>query len=291
LQEVLDYSQNPSIKNKALDYLSYVYRYHFWKNASAAPLYQSSKDNFFSNINLNDPKQIFLNLNNKKFYVFDEGNNSIYETDLNGNVLQIFKINDLRSFFFNRKGELFLATKKFISTPEKETIQFSYIYELKTKYIKDIKDAAIDAEGNYYIIDGNIKGLFKFNNKAEEIDFPLHRTKENFKKILIDQRNRILLIADSKILKIYKTDGELLYSLSDYNGEKFQEIKDFAIDAFENIYILDSDLKAIYIFDNLLKPFAKFNIPENISPVAIAAGFQGELYLINKKTKSIFLFK
>ncbi len=291
LQEVLDNSPSPSIKNKAMDYLSYAYRYHFWKNSTSTPLYQSSKENFFPNIKLNDPKQIFLNLANKKICILDEGNNSIYETDLDGNILQIFKIDNLRSFFFNRKGELFLATKKFISTPEKETIQFSYIYELKTKFIKDIKDAAIDAEGNYYIIDGNIKGLFKFNNKAEEIDFPLHKTKESFKKILIDQRNRILLVADDKLFKIYNTDGELLYSIADYNGEKFKEIKDFTIDAFENIYILDSDSKTIYIYDNLLKPLAKFNIPENIAPVSIASGFEGELYLINKKTKSIFLFK
>lgn len=291
VQQVIDHPMDPAVNAMAKNYFGFVYRYGFRDKIVPQPLFQLDT-RFNLTMKLKNPIQFFFENHKNNFYLLDEDQKNITIMNSTGKISDTKYEENPQFFFFNYKGDLFIANKKNISTPQGKQVSFAFTYELKTKFINSIKEAAVDSDGNYYIIDRDYKGLFKFNDKAEEIEFPLHKTNEKFKKIFIDKRERIFLLSDNnKTIKIHKITGELLTSFFSFHTTNFKDIKDFALDAYDNLYVFDKELNTMFVFDNLFNPLAQFTFPQDTDPVAFTVGNEGEIYIINKKIKTVQLFR
>ncbi len=286
VQQVIDNPFDEDVRELAKDYLSFVFRLGFRNVTPGLNLYE--KDNSFSfSTNVRKPKQIIYRSDLKLFYVLDEESKSIISLDRNGKIKESKIADKPQSFFLDNKGKIYVVSKKNILTPDDRLLQFSFIYELKTKFIINMKEAASDSEGNYYIIDNTHKGVFKYDNQGNEIEFPLHRVNDRYKKIIIDKRDRLILSLEDRAILIYKKNAELLHRIDTFQGKNFKEICDMGYDKFGYFYILDKDLKAVFIYNTVFKEAAAYYFPENVEPIAFSVGEGGDLFIINKKTKSI----
>lgn len=286
VQQVIDNPYNEELKEIAKNYLAFVLRLGF---RSTRPIFNPyEKDSSFSlQANIKEPKQIIYRSDLKTFYVFDDDSNSILLFDKSGKPKGSKKAEKLQSFFLDNKGNIYLVSKKSIINPENKALQFSFVYELKTKFIIDMKEAAVDSAGNYYIVDNRYKGIFKFDNGGNEIEFPLHRVDDRYKKILIDRRDRLILSLEDKAILIYKNNAKLLGRIDKFEGVSLKKISDMGFDDFGNFYVLDKDLKAVFIYNPMFKEIGKYYFSEGMEPMSFAIGEEGDLFIINKKNKMI----
>jgi len=290
IQQVIDNPYDEAIREKARDYLSFVLRHGFRAKTSGFNIYD--KDNLFSiNIKLKEPKQIIYRRDLKTFYVLDDDTKSVVSIDKTGKVKERKVAEKPQSFFLDNKGNIYIVSKKAILNPDNKLLGFTFTYELKTKFLFNLRECAVDSAGNYYILDNAYKGLFKFDNGGNEIEFPLHRVNDRYKKVVIDKRDRLFLNLDDKALVIYKKDAELVGRIERFEGVSFKEISDIDFDDFGNLYLLDKDAKMIFIYDSMFKEIGKYYFPEGVEVEDFAVGEGGEIYIINKKTKLIELYK
>mgnify|MGYP005839054809 CR=1 FL=1 len=286
IQQVINNPYNEELREIAKNYLAFVLRIGFRSKTPTFNPYE--KNSSFSLLaNIKEPKQIIYRSDLKTFYVFDDDSNNIFIIDRSGKLKELKATEKLQSFFLDNKGDIYLVSKKNIINPANKALQFSFTYELKTKFINNMKEAAVDSAGNYYIVDNTYKGIFKFDNGGNEVKFPLHRVNERYKKILIDRRDRLILSLENKAILIYKNNAELLKRIDKFEGVSFKEIIDMGFDDFGNFYILDTDLKAVFIYNPMFKEIGKYYFSEGIKPINFAIGEEGDLYIINKKNKMI----
>ena len=147
----------------------------------------------------------------------------------------------------------------------------------------NLKDFALDKNGNYYFLDNDLKKVYVFDKQGNSIK-RIPNSTPNFlhNPIAIQVTNDgeiVILDAGSNKVIFYDSTGNFIRYFGDDNGElgSFDSPIDFKIDSQKNIYVLDSGNEFLlkYNSNGLFRSYFKTK-----NPIAFDVSKNGNIYLL-----------
>ena len=229
-------------------------------------------------------------------YLGDKGKKIVYVFDSTGKVSNSLTVVAPTSVFLDNREMMYVSTEASVVTPTREALSFTLTKEGKSELLEEIKSAAVNLFGQYFIVSGKAPGILVYDQKGNVIPSPgFTKTEREFSKVLTNSRNQVYgLDKQRKTLVLFAPDGKALFALGPQGkGYQFDKIEDFAIDRANHIYLLTKDPRGVLIFSpsgTLLKfiPAAEKGGALAFDDARlIAVGPSGAIYILDKGQKRI----
>jgi hypothetical protein len=233
-----------------------------------------------------------------KLYLSDRGKKLFYTFDPNGKMINSGTILSPWSISVTPKNDVLIGNDSTLYVTTSESVSFSRVNpetQARMGYIEQIRSAAVNNKGEYFVISGKLPGVSVFDAARNPLPARAIGRAEDYEKVLVSSTNNIhLLNRKGDSLQVYDPDGKALFSLSKTGKEMtFGKFEDFAVDQANHIYILTNNPKGVLIYSPQGK-FLRFLPSEKTSPVffddskLIAVGPSGSIYVLDKGVKRIF---
>jgi hypothetical protein len=232
-----------------------------------------------------------------KLYLSDRGKKLLYTFDPNGKMINSSTILSPYSISVTPKNDVLIGNDSTLFVTTSEALSFPRVNpetQARTGYLEQIRSAAVNNKGEYFVISGKLPGVSVFDSARNPLSKPALGRAEDYEKVLINAVNNIhLLNRKGDSLQVYDPDGKTLFSLSKTGNEMtFGKFEDFAVDRANHIYVLTNNPRGVLIYSALGK-FLRFLPSEKTSPVffddskLIAVGPSGNVYVLDKGVKRI----
>ena len=231
-----------------------------------------------------------------KLYLSDRGKKLLYTFDPTGKMINSATILSPSSMSVTAKNDVLIGNDTNLYITTSEAVSFPKINpetKARTGYLEQIRSAARNNNGDYFVISGKSPGVLVFDSERNPLSKTIGRP-EDYEKVLVNSMNNIhLLNRKGDSLQVYDPEGKSLFALSKTGREMtFGKFEDFAVDAANHIYILTNNPKGVLIYSSQGK-FLKFLGSEKTGPVflddskLIAVGPAGSIYVLDKGIKRI----
>lgn len=244
---------------------------------------------------LDDPSSLMIDTKGN-LYLADKGKKLVYTFDSSGKSLNSVTVVSPNSVFVDDRDMMYVATETSVVTPTREALSFTLAKEGKSELMEDIKSAAVNLFGEYFIATGKAPGIQVYDQKGTSIPSPgFTKTEREFSKVLTNSRNQVYgLDKQRKTLVLFAPDGKALFALGPAGkGYEFDKIDDFAIDRANHIYLLTKNPRGILIFSpsgallKYLPSDKKGGALAFEDAKLIAVGPSGAIYILDKDQKRI----
>lgn len=212
----------------------------------------------------------------------------IYHYDAAFKLKMTENIKNAKSVIIDNQGDIFVADGK-----RDAVLQFSPEGDYKQQFfIKDPQNIYMDEKSK--LIANNKKGILvenKFANLMVETQEGPKEVEEAV-SVVKDSYGRYI-VSDKKSKQILFFDKNFKY-LSSISNAFFREFTDLAIDAKDQIWILEQNDKSVQQLDlkgkTLYKIMSRGKGYELEEPIDIAVDTSDNLYVLDRKQKKIFIF-
>lgn len=254
-------------------------------------------DNSF-NLNLHDlddPTGMMFD-SSGNLYLSDKGKKIVYEFDSTGKVLNSLTMASPNSVFLDNRDMLYVANENSVVTQTREAISFTLTKEGKAELLEEIKSAAVNPFGDYFVVSGKAPGIQVYDQKGTTIISPgFTKTEREFSKVLTNAKNQVYALdKQRKTMLLFSPDGTVVFPLGPQGKNyQFEKIDDFAIDRANHIYLLTKNPRGVLIFSPagaLLKFIASDKKGGSLvfeDAKLIAVGPSGSIYILDKDQKRI----
>ena len=233
-----------------------------------------------------------------KLYLSDRGKKLFYTFDPNGKMINSGTILSPYSVSVTPKNDVLIGNDSTLYVSTSESVSFPKINpqtQARTGYLEQIRSAAVNNKGEYFVISGKLPGVSVFDSARNPLSKPAIGHAEDYEKVLINSINNIhLLNRKGDSVQVYDPDGKVLFALSKTGKEMtFGKFEDFAVDPANHIYILTNNPRGVLIYSPQGK-FLRFLPSEKTTPIffddpkLIAVGPSGGIYVLDKGVRRIF---
>ncbi|HSP07472.1 MAG TPA: tetratricopeptide repeat protein [Acidobacteriota bacterium] len=244
---------------------------------------------------MDDPTAMMID-SKGNLYVCDRGKKMVYVFDSAGKLTNSVTIASPNSVFVDDRDMMYVAGEMSVVTPTRQAISFTLMKDGKPAQLEEIRSAAVNVFGEFFVVSGKAPGIQVYDQKAAAIPSPgFTKTEREFSKVLTDARNQVYgLDKQRKTLVLFAPDGRPLFTLGPQGkGFQFDKIDDFAVDRANHIYLLTKDPRGILIFSpsgSLLKYIPSEKKGGSLvfeDAKLIAVGPSGSIFILDKDQKRI----
>jgi len=291
-QRVIDSYPSSPFAARARGINTLIYRTLFLPEQSQT--YAYSKDTSFSlkDFNYDDLNALAID-DEGNIIASNAGEKALYWFSMNGKNLKKAKAKyEIGSLFISKEGDLISSElgRVFLG---REGQKLFFPKKGGHEELDRIRKAVVDNEDNLYVLDSKYDGILMFPRLSKRIakNWPPTMQLKYVEDIDIDREGSIFFINSStnSLVKCKADGAELGRIPREGNEYKIKSMDDIAIDAIGNIYILDTKLDTIFLFSRELKFIQKIVLAKQ--PIAIDVNYRGEIFVINRKEKSIDKYK
>lgn len=244
---------------------------------------------------MDDPTSLKID-SKGNLYLSDKGKKIVYVFDPAGKVTNSLTMAAPNSVFVDNRDMMYVTNETSVVTPTREALSFTLNKDGKSELLEEIKSAAVNLFGQYYVVSGKAPGILVYDQKGNAIPSPgFTKTEREFSAVLTNSRNQVYgLDKQRKTLVLFAPDGRALFALGPQGkGYQFDKIDDFAIDRANHIYLLTKDPRGVLIFSpsgSLLKYIPSDKKGGTLvfeDARLIAVGPSGAIYILDKDQKRI----
>ncbi len=274
------------------------------ENPSTSPRLKFTIKGFFSDNFLN-PLGIFIDKERNEVYVVDNERDEIFIFDQKGTPI----------FRFGRK-----AGKRLLSTPIDLVVRGDLIYvtqegkpyvevfDQRGNSVKKIEFPGksfapgridIDHDGNIYVVNKRLGECYVLGTQ-DKVVRTIGQGLTSLSGVAVGSDVIYLITpfpSHTRVINVYTLRGEMIGSFEQIDSRGGTLILPVAgkVDSQENLWLVDS-LKGIQIYDANYKKFSYFGRLETRKemlrhPVDIDFSLSGMIYVVDKETKSVSVFK